>query len=961
MADSRHFDVLIVVTPADCKRVLPLYPRLVRNFEYGNLCFIGAGEVGELIDGSAIRDRASWMDENVLIPFDEVHAYMSKRLAPIIGNEPLPRGITGWYYQQFLKMQYSFVCKDEYYMVWDGDTIPCRNIKMFGFGEGKPLLDLKHEYHPEYFDTLEKILPGYKKTMDRSFISEHMLFKCDIMKAMIMDIESNASIPGEKYWEKIINAIEPAKIYDSSFSEFETYGTYVTTKYPDLYDLREWHSFRLGSSFFDMNTICDRDFRWLSVDFDAISFEKDQSCEGNLGYFDNPKVQKKISAKKLLQEAQVAFEDAYKEVWDDDPSAVEANIRTGSYQKGQEDNTGDTALTKEGISFATEYFRDELRDGFFVSETMKRYWAAQLVVLSEIEKICVKHGINWYADSGTLIGTVRHKGYIPWDDDIDIAMLRGDYEKFLTFAREELPEGYCILTSADDVEYDKPFGRITNSHAIDTHAEYLAKYHGCPFVVGVDIFPLDAIYDDPVKEENRRRRGELVYSVIKGMWQNSLSAREVEDKVKEVERETGVLIGSKDVYRKLLTLFEDIATECKDVESKDIALMYIWVSEKRSRYNRLSYQNWKEMPFEMTSMRVPVGYHEILTAYYGDYMKAIKGSGVHGYPAYREQEKIYREKFGRNPNRYHFDKDSFAPVESRKTFRQQQKEMLGLMHSLHERIMEIISSNGIDSAIPFLQTCQNAAITIGTALEGKFGDGNTAISCLERYCEKIYEASSAWNEEIKNELDEYLTNAERNIDDLFENSKEDVLFLLCKASWWDSVSEAFKKAEADPSCNVKAIAVPYFEIDDSGNAGEGITEKSLFEKIPDLGEHLTGFDKYDLEKRHPDKIIIQFPYDGFSGTIAIPKILFSDNLSKYTDELVYVPFLSPDPPVSDSDVTCTAMEELVEQPAVFFADKILVKSQVIKRYYIKLLVRMTGDHTTDYWENRIFTTDTWNP
>ncbi len=341
MGSDKHFDVLIVVTPADCERVLALYPRLVNNFQYGNLMFIGAPKVGEIVRKSAIKDRAGWVDENDIVAFDDVHACMTKKLEPLLDGEPLPRGVTGWYYQQFLKMQYSAICKDEYYMVWDGDTIPCRNINMFSPETGQPYLDLKHEYHPEYFDTMGKILPGFGKVIERSFISEHMLFRCDIMKNLIAEIEKNQNIEGTKFWEKIINSIEPEKIYDSAFSEFETYGTFVALRYPSVYRLREWHSFRLGASFFDMNTICDRDFKWLGVDFDAISFEKGQSViEENKGYFDNPEVQQKISAKKLLQAAQMEYKDGYKEVWEDDLTlAGGANVRTGGYNQSQGNDT----------------------------------------------------------------------------------------------------------------------------------------------------------------------------------------------------------------------------------------------------------------------------------------------------------------------------------------------------------------------------------------------------------------------------------------------------------------------------------------------------------------------------------------------------------------------------------------------------------------------------------------------
>ena len=359
MGQNIHFDALIVVTPQDCERLMPLYPRLVDKFPYGNICFIGRDEVGEIAkSNAAIADRVDWVDENSIVPFDEVHACMANRLKDILNGEPLSRGVTGWYYQQFLKMQYAFTCKDEYYMVWDGDTVPCRTINMFNEQTGQPFLDLKHEYHPEYFETMGKLLPGFKKVIERSFISEHMLMRKDIMISLINDIEKNDSIEGTRFWEKIINCIEPEKIFDSSFSEFETYGTYVALKYPDVYRLREWHSFRLGGSFFDINTICDRDFEWLAKDFDAISFEKGQDAsKENFHFFDNPEYQQKLSAKRMLQIAQMEYKDGYKEVWEDDIQVAEnANVREGGYHTSKNVDTRTVIVV---VSFNGMYFMQE--------------------------------------------------------------------------------------------------------------------------------------------------------------------------------------------------------------------------------------------------------------------------------------------------------------------------------------------------------------------------------------------------------------------------------------------------------------------------------------------------------------------------------------------------------------------------------------------------------------------------
>lgn len=317
----QEFNALIMTTAADYRRLRANYHRLVNYIPAKRICFVGSSEVGELVDASDLGDKVRFINENDILPFDAVHTVMKNRMEPLLQGRELPRGVTGWYYQQFLKMQYACICPDTYYMVWDGDTVPCASFAMFQEELQVPYLDLKHEFHVNYFDTIEKLLPGMHKCIEPSFISEHMLISSEIMRNLIEDIEKAELIDGTYFWEKILHAIDVDKIQEGSFSEFETYGTYVCFKYPSAYRLREWHSFRLAGEFFDPNTISDEDYRWLSHDFDAVSFEKGHSVrEDHKNLFDNKIYQEKLTARQMLEIAQQEFKEGYLEVWKDETS-----------------------------------------------------------------------------------------------------------------------------------------------------------------------------------------------------------------------------------------------------------------------------------------------------------------------------------------------------------------------------------------------------------------------------------------------------------------------------------------------------------------------------------------------------------------------------------------------------------------------------------------------------------------
>ena len=148
------------------------------------------------------------------------------------------------------------------------------------------------------------------------------------------------------------------------------------------------------------------------------------------------------------------------------------------------------------LSFSDKYFDEEVRDGFFIESKMKRAWAAQLEVLDEIRRICQANNIRYFADWGTLLGAVRHQGFVPWDDDLDICMLRDDYNRFLEIAPGQLSSYFELKSLYNDPTHDNVKCRIITGRSMNFSPEYLNRFHECPYIVGVDIFPVDYIPSD---------------------------------------------------------------------------------------------------------------------------------------------------------------------------------------------------------------------------------------------------------------------------------------------------------------------------------------------------------------------------------------------------------------------------------------------------------------------------------
>ncbi len=312
------------------------------------------------------------------------------------------------------------------------------------------------------------------------------------------------------------------------------------------------------------------------------------------------------------------------------------------------------------LEFQEGFFEQEVRDGFYIDTTMKTVWAAELEVLQKVAEICDRHGLVWYAAYGTLLGAIRHEGFVPWDDDMDIWVKRADYNKLLKILPKELPEGYFVRSPLTKEGYDQFHMLINSGNRVSIDPKWLEQYHGCPFSVGLDIFPLDYLARD---EEERIMQENLVRIACRGaqvactLFREGCEAAEDPEKArKELTEEIGDAIHyleehcGIEIDHKLLEEEKWYALSSEFGKwANYFAMMY---GEEESDYlvNFVDYVRWshKKFPkewfseiysatFENFMVPVPCGYDKILHRIYADYEVIAKKDGTHDYPYYTRQ------------------------------------------------------------------------------------------------------------------------------------------------------------------------------------------------------------------------------------------------------------------------------------------------------------------------------------
>lgn len=303
--------------------------------------------------------------------------------------------------------------------------------------------------------------------------------------------------------------------------------------------------------------------------------------------------------------------------------------------------------------FKEEYFEEENRYGFLVSQDMKRAWAAQLEVLEEVKRVCVILDIKFYADWGTMLGAVRHHGFIPWDDDMDIAMLRKDYMRFLSEAPALLGQYYEIKSVYNDPEDDTIKARIINGRHICFEPDFLARFHGCPYVVGIDIFPVDNITGNVEALDKQVDELRFLLKTVQSIPEAAPYEDEVLELMKKIEKTFGIPINYNNRLRhELKKIYDIVCARYQQENSEEVCSMIDYAEGWDYQAKRAWYEDECEMPFENTTIPVPAGYDGLLRIKYGDdYMIPRNAGSSHDYPFYKRQAEELRLVMEKELNR----------------------------------------------------------------------------------------------------------------------------------------------------------------------------------------------------------------------------------------------------------------------------------------------------------------------
>ena len=607
------------------------------------------------------------------------------------------------------------------------------------------------------------------------------------------------------------------------------------------------------------------------------------------------------------------------------------------------------------MGFNKEFLEDEVRLGFYIPSVIKQAWAAELEVLNVIDDICSKLGIEYFADWGTLLGAVRHHGFIPWDDDFDLVMRREDYDKFYNEAPALFPEGYSIHTFRNEEGFKEFHAVVVNAKTPNFDKEQYDRFHGFCYLCGIDIFILDYVHMDKKMEDERVKEALYLISLGDSIFDGELSSAEIKSSIEYAEKITHEKIKDiKDNKELAIRIYELADAKCAEVkreESDILTQMVPWGLKKQlfRRYPKTDYDSKIRVPFEYTLVPVPACYDKLLTQRYGDYMRIHKAWGAHEYPFFEKQVKDLEALLDFNLPKYKFNHEELLRKSAKnESWKELISEALANLENLNIKVKYEDSDETLDS----ICSAQELAIDMGNLIEQIKGENHNSIRLINDYCENLYHLYSMLTGE-ENPEEKIIILLEASFKELLNAisdlvNRKEVVFLPFKASAWDSFEDIYIGCLANENMDVYVIPIPYYYKEYDGTMSD--EQYDLESYLGNL--NVISYTEFSLELHHPNMIFIQNPYDEFNAVTSIHPHFYSRIIKEYTDKLVYVPwFKSCKIEIETDSRSYKNMDYYVTVPGVVNADYVIVDTEEERMAYIAKLNDWSRE---GIWQEKIF-------
>lgn len=633
-----------------------------------------------------------------------------------------------------------------------------------------------------------------------------------------------------------------------------------------------------------------------------------------------------------------------------------------------------------------DFFRDEVRNGFFIPTAVKQAWAAQLQVLDVIETICRKHDITYFADWGTILGTVRQGGYVPWDDDMDICMKREDYTRFKEAAKTELPESFCIHDYEHQEDHWLFLSRVVNNKHICFEPEHMKQFHNFPYLAGIDIFVLDYLYKDEQQEKQRCEEVKHIIAVA-----DSIIAGQIAQPVKEAN-----LIQLEEKYHKtfnrkldnrhmgieLYRLAEEQMARVPKEESDRMAQIFPWGLLGNRGQDREYYEKFVRLPFENTTMPVPADYHRILSGKYHDYFKIHKVWSGHDYPYFEGQRKNLQAVADFKLPEFTFDKamlrQNTKEMKNSDTMQNIAAEALLNIEKLHNAFLAEISrktagaeqADSVVQLLDMLAQCQSVAIDLGNFIEQMKGEENLSakacVAALEEYCEKIFDVYNNLPLAVGREKEDFqklcaaLNQAFVQMKQTVENEiihKKLVAFLPDNPKRWKEMQALYDYYRQQENTEVCVIPLPLFA---KNLYGEIVAGQDEYDKNDKRGEYpadlnIIAWHTVQMQSYEFAAIVIQNPYDAENPYLTVPPAYYAKQLQQYTDCLIYMMPQGVND-FTENDITDVyGLKYSLTMPGAMYADRILIESPAMKALFVNHLTAFAGEDTKEVWADKVMT------